>query len=106
MIKLRLWGLPDEVAQAVQGLTPGQRCTLTLDVDAVSPPRADRGKSILVRVFVEARNVTSSAVATASAGQVPAAAPDLPGIPPALAAPGLPRSSAAVPLEIPGQTGA
>lgn len=87
-------GLADEVAQAVQGLTPGSRCTLTLTVDSVSPPRADRGNSTLVRVYVESRNVTSSPATTSLTTPAPPSAPAVSGSP------------ATMPLEVPGATNA
>lgn len=50
-MKIRLWGTEDECQAAAERLmrTPG------LAVVSVSPPRADRGASVLVRVYVEAR---------------------------------------------------
>jgi hypothetical protein len=46
-VKLRVWGTPDEVADAVR------RLVATFDVVAVSPPYPDRGASVLVRVYLE-----------------------------------------------------
>jgi len=50
-MKIRLWGLEEECRAAAERLmrTPG------LIVVSVSEPRADRGTSRLVRVYVEAR---------------------------------------------------
>jgi hypothetical protein len=48
-VKLRLHGTRQEVAEATRQL--GQ----VLDVVAVSPPYPDRGISVLVRVYLEAR---------------------------------------------------
>jgi hypothetical protein len=50
-MKIRLWGTADECRQMAQLLidAPG------FDVVSVSEPYADRGASVLVRVFVEAR---------------------------------------------------
>jgi hypothetical protein len=50
-MKIRLWGTWDECREAAERLmhTPG------LIVLSVSEPRADRGASVLVRVYVEAR---------------------------------------------------
>ena len=50
-MKIRLWGTEDECRAAAERLmtTPG------LVVLSVSEPYADRGASLLVRVFVEAR---------------------------------------------------
>ena len=50
-MKIRLWGTSDECRQMAQLLIdpPG------FDVVSVSEPYADRGASVLVRVFVEAR---------------------------------------------------
>lgn len=50
-MKIRLWGTEDECRAAAERLmrTPG------LVVLSVSEPYADRGASVLVRVFVEAR---------------------------------------------------
>ena len=50
-MKVRLWGTVEETTAAAERLihTPG------LVVLSVSEPRADRGASVLVRVYVEAR---------------------------------------------------
>lgn len=50
-MKIRLWGTEDECREAAAALlrTPG------LTVLSVSEPREDRGASVLVRVYVEAR---------------------------------------------------
>jgi len=50
-MKIRLWGTADESRQMAHLLidAPG------FDVVSVSEPYADRGASVLVRVFVEAR---------------------------------------------------
>ena len=50
-MKIRLWGTEDECREAAERLmhTPG------LVVLSVSEPYPDRGASVLVRVFVEAR---------------------------------------------------
>jgi hypothetical protein len=53
-MKIRLWGTEGECRVAAELLrrTPG------LLVLSVSEPRADRGNSVLVRVYVEARLTT------------------------------------------------
>jgi hypothetical protein len=50
-VKIRLWGTEDECRLAAERImaTPG------LVVLSVSEPYADRGASVLVRVFLEAR---------------------------------------------------
>lgn len=50
-MKIRLWGTQDECREAARRLarTPG------LIVLSVSEPYADRGASVLVRMFMEAR---------------------------------------------------
>lgn len=50
-MKIRLWGIEAECRAAVERLmvTPG------LVVLSVSGPYADRGASVMVRVFIEAR---------------------------------------------------
>jgi hypothetical protein len=50
-MKIRLWGTEDECRRMAQLLieAPG------FEVVSVSEPRADRGASVLVRVYVEAR---------------------------------------------------
>jgi hypothetical protein len=50
-VKIRLWGTWNECREAAERLMhcPG------LVVLSVSEPRADRGASVLVRVYVEAR---------------------------------------------------
>jgi hypothetical protein len=48
-VKLRLWGTPDEVADATRRLVE------VLDVVAVNGPYPDRGASVLVRVYLEVR---------------------------------------------------
>ena len=48
-IKIRLWGLRSECQ------TAAQRIASVLTVISVSEPRADRGQSSLVRVYIEAR---------------------------------------------------
>jgi hypothetical protein len=50
-MKIRLWGTEDECKRMAQLLidAPG------FDVVSVSEPYADRGASVLMRVFVEAR---------------------------------------------------
>jgi hypothetical protein len=50
-VKIRLWGTPDECRQMAQLLidAPG------FEVVSVSEPYADRGASVVVRVFVQAR---------------------------------------------------
>lgn len=50
-MKIRLWGTEDECQLAAERLmgTPGLR------VVSVSDPRPDRGVSVLVRVYIEAR---------------------------------------------------
>jgi hypothetical protein len=50
-VKIRLWGTTDECRQMAQLLlgAPG------FEVVSVSEPYADRGASVLVRVFVETR---------------------------------------------------
>lgn len=70
-MKLRLWGTLTELAAATRGLEPGDRCTLTLTVRSVSGAAADRGKSALARVYVEAEAVTSGPAPAAPAPRVP-----------------------------------
>jgi hypothetical protein len=48
-VKLRLHGTRDEVAEATRRLVE------VFEVVAVSPPYADRGASVLVRVYLEVR---------------------------------------------------
>jgi hypothetical protein len=48
-IKIRLWGLRSECE------TAAHRIAAVLPVVSVSQPRADRGQSSLVRVYIEAR---------------------------------------------------
>jgi hypothetical protein len=48
-IRIRLWGLRSECE------TAAQRIAAVLPVVSVSEPRADRGQSSLVRVYLEAR---------------------------------------------------
>jgi hypothetical protein len=48
-IKIRLWGLRSECK------TAAQRIAAVLAVVSVSEPRADRGHSSLVRIYIEAR---------------------------------------------------
>jgi hypothetical protein len=48
-IRIRLWGLRSECE------TAAQRIAAVLAVVSVSEPRADRGQSSLVRVYIEAR---------------------------------------------------
>lgn len=50
-MKIRLWGEEEECRQAAEALmqAPGLR------VVSISEPRKDRGASVLVRVYVEAR---------------------------------------------------
>jgi hypothetical protein len=48
-VKVRLWGTPAEVDQAVHRLVE------VFDVVAVSGPYPDRGASVLVRVYLEVR---------------------------------------------------
>jgi hypothetical protein len=48
-IRIRLWGLRSECE------TAAQRIAAVLPVVSVSEPRADRGQSSLVRVYIEAR---------------------------------------------------
>jgi hypothetical protein len=48
-VKLRLHGTREEVAEATRRLLE------VLEVVAVSPPYPDRGASVLVRVYLEAR---------------------------------------------------
>jgi hypothetical protein len=50
-VKIRLWGTADECRQMTQLLIE----TSGFDVVSVSEPYADRGASVLVRVFIEAR---------------------------------------------------
>jgi hypothetical protein len=56
-VKIRLWGTEAECRQAAERLT----CTPGLAVVSVSEPYADRGRSALVRVFIEARLDPASA---------------------------------------------
>lgn len=53
-MKIRLWGLEDECRE-IAGRLPA-----VIDVLSVSEPRADRGASRLVRVYVEARPYPSA----------------------------------------------
>jgi len=48
-IRIRLWGLRSECE------TAARRIAAVLAVVSVSEPRADRGQSSLVRVYIEAR---------------------------------------------------
>lgn len=48
-IKIRLWGLRSECE------TAARRIAAVLPVVSVSEPRADRGQSSLVRVYIQAR---------------------------------------------------
>jgi len=48
-IRIRLWGLKSECE------TAARRIAAVLAVVSVSEPRADRGQSSLVRVYIEAR---------------------------------------------------
>jgi len=48
-IRIRLWGLRSECETAAQHIAS------VLPVVSVSEPRADRGQSSLVRVYIEAR---------------------------------------------------
>jgi len=48
-VKIRLWGLRSECEAAAR------RIAAVLPVVSVSEPRADRGQSSLVRVYIEAR---------------------------------------------------
>jgi hypothetical protein len=54
-VKIRLWGTEDE-CQRVALLLPA-----VVEVLSVSEPRADRGASRLVRVYVEAREYPAQA---------------------------------------------
>jgi hypothetical protein len=58
-VKLRLHGTPAEVAEAIR------RLVQVLDVVAVSEPYPDRGASVLVRVYLEARLHPASPTASA-----------------------------------------
>ena len=66
-MKIRLWGTEDECKRMAQLLidAPG------FEVVSVSDPYADRGASVLVRVFVEAR-LNSPPVHVASTASPPA----------------------------------
>ncbi len=57
-MKLRLHGTRDEVAEATRRLVEA------FEVVAVSPLYADRGASVLVRVYLEVRLDPGSAVTT------------------------------------------
>jgi hypothetical protein len=48
-VKIRLWGLESECEAAAR------RIAAVLPVVSVSEPRADRGRSLMVRVYIEAR---------------------------------------------------
>lgn len=61
-MKIRLWGTADECRQMAHGF----------DVVSVSEPYADRGASVLVRVFVEARLDTPPVVQHVTATTGPA----------------------------------
>ena len=50
-MKIRLWGLPAEVEQAVSILTDAY----ALDVIEVSRPYPNRGDSRIVRVYIQAQ---------------------------------------------------
>ena len=67
-MKIRLWGTEDECREAAERLmrTPG------LAVLSISDPYADRGASVLVRVFIEARLDPSPAVQHVTATTGPA----------------------------------
>jgi hypothetical protein len=66
-VKLRLYGTRDEVAEATRRLVEA------FEVVSVSPPYADRGASVLVRVYLEVRldpsTGTSPRSAASPAGQ-------------------------------------
>ena len=79
-MKIRLWGTVDECREAAERLMhcPG------LVVLSVSEPRADRGASVLMRVYVEARLDPPPAVQHVTATAGPAHAPRRPrALPPA-----------------------
>jgi hypothetical protein len=63
-MKIRLWGTEDECKRMAQLLidAPG------FEVVSVSDPYTDRGASVLVRVFVEARLDTPAVRVTSTAG--------------------------------------
>jgi hypothetical protein len=63
-MKIRLWGTEDECKRMAQLLidAPG------FEVVSVSEPYADRGASVLVRVFVEARFDAPTVGVTSTAG--------------------------------------
>ena len=67
-MKLRIWGTEDECRAAAERLmrTPG------LVVLSVSEPYRDRGASVLVRVFLEARLDPPPAVQHVTATTAPA----------------------------------
>jgi hypothetical protein len=50
-VKIRVHGLDEECRAAVAALT----CTPGLTIVSVDGPRADRGASVLVRCYIEAR---------------------------------------------------
>ena len=52
-MRIRLWGTEQECREAVD------RLRLVFNVVSVSEPRADRGESSLVRVYVETRGTVS-----------------------------------------------
>jgi hypothetical protein len=63
-MKIRLWGTEDECKRMAQLLidAPG------FEVVSVSEPYADRGASVLVRVFVETRLDAPAVRVTSTAG--------------------------------------
>jgi len=62
-IKIRLWGLRSECEAAAR------RIASALPVVSVSEPRADRGQSSLVRVYIEARLPDDTGADHTSAGR-------------------------------------
>jgi hypothetical protein len=68
-MKIRLWGTEDECKRMAQLLidAPG------FEVVSVSDPYADRGASVLVRVFLEARLDAPTVRVTSTTGPLAAA---------------------------------
>ena len=74
-MKIRLWGTEGECALAAERLmrTPG------LLIVSVSEPRADRGASVLVRVYIEARLAPVPEAGVPESGGVRLRAPEIGG---------------------------
>lgn len=72
-MKIRLWGTEDECRMAAERLMH----TPELSVLSISEPRADRGASLLVRVYVEARLDPPPGAEHVTCTAEPAGRPDL-----------------------------